>query len=77
MGNRLTWSRTEYNEVGKAGLIVLFSINYRVISTDLKYYLVTRLPGFDRNKKWADDDPDALKKAAENILGKWLREVGA
>ena len=75
MTYRLTWNEGRHISVsGVAGDIPLFSINWKTQRDHPDWQMRTELPGF-AGKVWEDDDRDALKAQAEQVLGEWLARV--
>lgn len=74
---RLTWEQHEYQEVGRAGGVILFSISWRIIQSDPDWSMASRLPGYDaRDRRWKDSSKDKLKALAEKLPEAWLQKVG-
>lgn len=76
MTDRLKWEKGEFNTVGRAGDLALFSINHQIRKSNPLFYLKSNLLGFTK-QIWHHDDQEVLKEKAERILSKWLEEVGA
>lgn len=74
---RLTWRPTirrgyeDTPELGEAGGIVLFTIDFR----NGGYELRSRLPGVLASKPWPGKDPGKLKATAEGLLDQWLAKI--
>lgn len=74
--SRLTWNEGRYgSQNGVAGDVTLFVINGRTQRDHLRWQMSTELPGL-AGRVWEDDDTDALKAQAEDVLDDWLTRVG-
>ena len=74
---RLTWAKGQYGtQEGSAGRVRLFTISYRIVSTEPMYELRTDLPGYKSATRWKADTTEELKAQAEKSLDFWLRQTG-
>lgn len=74
-GERLTWEDGAHTSCnGFAGGFRLFSITWKSRRQEPNWLMRCDLPGL-AGKEWKNDDLDALKAEAADLLAAWLRRV--
>jgi len=76
MRTLVEWSPGEHNSYyGVAGSkVLLFTINWKLVSKDPDWVLRTTLPGL--SGPWKSDDRAYLERVADKVLESWLAKIG-
>ena len=73
--NTIVWKDAPYNtKYGLVGGLQLFAVTWKSRREDPSWLMRCELPGL-LGQEWKDDDIEALKTKAAEVLEDWLRRV--